>query len=118
MNDRFPVAIPVATSDNLPGFRVVKYCGLARGCSTRAAAMQTDLVAQMKNLVGGEIPEYTRILAQCREEALDRMIDDAQSIGANGVVAMRFATSEVAGGTAELLAYGTAVVVERDDPSA
>ena len=111
MTDAMHLPIPVSTTDTIPGRDVQSYCGLARGCSTRSAALQTDLIAQMRNIVGGEIPEYTKVLAECREEALDRLIEHARSLGANAVVGMRFCTSEVAGGTAELVSYGTAVKI-------
>ncbi len=103
---------PVATCETLPGKRVVKFHGLARGNSIRSAPLSTDVVARMKNMVGGEIAEYTKILAECREEALDRMVEHARALGANAILGVRFTTSEVAPEAAELLAYGTAVTVE------
>ena len=104
--------VPVLTIEQVPGRKIVEYRGLARGTSTRAAAAHEDVMAHMKNLVGGEISEYTKLLAECREECLDRLIDHAVTLGANAIVGTRFGTSEISGGVAELLAYGTAVVVE------
>ena len=109
--------VQVCTTEVMPGKRVVEFKGLARGNSIRTASLSTDVVARMKNLVGGEIVEYTKILAECREEAIDRMIEHAHSLGANAVIGMRFCTSEVAPEAAELLAYGTAVLVEDQPPS-
>ena len=104
--------VPVTTCESLPGKRIDRFLGLARGSSVRAAAIPTDVIAQMKNLAGGEIEEYTKIFAECREECLDRMVDHARALGANAVVGTRFCTSEIAGGAAELMAYGSAVWVE------
>jgi len=104
----------VSTCEFVPGMRVVEYRGLARGNSVRAAALGSDLVAMMKNWIGGELEEYTKVLAECREEALDRMVDHARSLGANAILGMRFCTAEVCPGAAELLAYGTAVRLEEE----
>jgi uncharacterized protein YbjQ (UPF0145 family) len=115
MKDSVTLRLPVTTCESVPGKRIVEYLGLARGCTTRGAALQEDVIAQMKNWVGGEIPEYTKVFAECREEALDRMLDHARSLGANAIVGVRFCTSEIVGGAAELLAYGTAVLIEDRD---
>jgi len=100
------------TSDTLPGKRIVKTLGLVRGGTVRAKHLGKDIVALLRNLVGGEIPEYTKILAESREQALDRMIQDAHRLGANAVIGMRFCSSEISAGAAEVFVYGTAVVVE------
>jgi len=86
--------------------------GLVRGNTIRARHVGRDIVAGLRNIVGGEIVEYTKMLAEAREQALDRMVEEAEKLGANAVVCLRFTTSYVMGGAAELLAYGTAVVVE------
>jgi uncharacterized protein YbjQ (UPF0145 family) len=112
MNGPLKPRIPVTTCESLFGKNVVEYMGLARGSSVRAAAIPSDLLAQMKNLTGGEIEEYTKIFAECREQCLDRMVDHARALGANAVLGMRFCTTEIAGGAAELMAYGTAVRTE------
>ena len=106
--------ILITTAERLPDRRIVRVLGLVRGNSVRARHVGRDIMAALKNLAGGEIRDYTKLLAESREQALDRMADMAVGEGANAVVALRFTTSMVMGGAAELLAYGTAVVV--DDP--
>jgi uncharacterized protein YbjQ (UPF0145 family) len=102
----------LATSDDIPGKRIVKTLGLVRGNTIRARHLGRDLVAVLRNLVGGEISDYTKMIAESREQAIDRMVAEAQLLGANAIVAVRFSTSSMMQGAAELLAYGTAVVVE------
>ncbi|MCS7044243.1 MAG: YbjQ family protein [Bryobacteraceae bacterium] len=102
----------VATTPEIAGKRIVRTLGLARGNSVRARHIGRDILAALRNIVGGEVPEYTKLLAESREQALDRMVEEARLLGANAVVGVRFVTSMVAAGMAELLAYGTAVVVE------
>jgi len=102
----------VTTTADIHGKRIVRTLGIARGNTIRARHLGRDIVAGLRNLVGGEISEYTKLLAESREQALDRMVEEASSLGANAVVEVRFTTSEVMSGAAELLAYGTAVVVE------
>ncbi|RLG38292.1 MAG: YbjQ family protein [Thermoproteota archaeon] len=102
----------VTTTDNIPGKRIVKTLGLVRGNTIRARHIGRDIVAALRNLVGGEVTDYTKMMAEAREQALDRMLAEARALGANAVVGVRFATSFVMQGAAELLAYGTAVVVE------
>jgi uncharacterized protein YbjQ (UPF0145 family) len=100
----------LVTTETIPCHRIVKLCGLAKGCSVRGVHIGDDLVARMKNAVGGEVHEYTQVLAQVREQALDRMIDDARRLGANAVVGLRFESAEIGTGVAEMMVYGTAVV--------
>jgi uncharacterized protein YbjQ (UPF0145 family) len=102
----------VTTTPSIEGKRIVRTLGLVRGNSVRARHIGRDILAMLRNIVGGEVQEYTKLLAESREQALDRMVEEARELGANGVVAVRFVTSMVAQGMAELLAYGTAVVVE------
>ncbi len=102
----------VVTTSDIPGKRIVRVVGLARGNTIRARHVGHDFMAGLRNIVGGEITDYTKMLAESREQALDRMKEDAHRLGANAVVAMRFSTSAVMGGAAELVAYGTGVVVE------
>jgi len=102
----------VVTSSEVCGRRVVRTLGLVRGNTIRARHIGKDILAGLRNLVGGEISEYTKMLAESREQALDRMTEEAQSLGANAVLDVRFMTSMVMQGAAELLAYGTAVVLE------
>lgn len=102
----------VTTSDYIAGKRVVKTLGLVKGNTIRARHLGRDIAALLRNVVGGEIMEYTKLIAEAREQAYDRMVADAEQLGANAVIMVRFSTSEIMQGAAELLAYGTAVVVE------
>lgn len=102
----------VTTTHEIAGKRIVRTLGIARGNTVRASHLGRDLLAAFRNVVGGEVHEYTKLLAESREHALDRMVEEAESLGADAVVGMRFATSEVASGAAEILAYGTAVNIE------
>jgi uncharacterized protein YbjQ (UPF0145 family) len=102
----------VTTSDTVAGKRIARTLGLVRGNSVRARHIGKDILAGLRNIVGGEVQEYTKLLAESREQALDRMVDEGRLLGANAIVGTRFVTSMVAQGMAELLAYGTAVVVE------
>ena len=102
----------LTTIDAVPNRRVVRVIGLVRGTSVRARDLSQDVMSGLRNLVGGEISECTKIIAEAREEALDRLAAQAAANGANAVVGLRFATAEVMTGAAELLAYGTAVVLE------
>ena len=102
----------IVTADDIPGRKIVEVFGLVRGNTIRARHIGHDIMATLKNIVGGEISDYTKMIAEAREQAIDRMIAEAAGLGANAIVAMRFTTSEVMKGAAELLAYGTAVKVE------
>lgn len=107
----------VTTTPGCPGRTIVKTLGMVRGSTVRGKHIGKDILAFMRNLVGGEIEEYTKMLAEAREQALDRMIHDAELLGANGVVATRYSTSDITTGAAEILVYGTAVVLS-DGPDA
>ena len=102
----------LVTTFTVPGKKIVKTFGLVRGNTIRARHMGKDIMAGLKNIVGGEITEYTKLMAESREQALDRMVDDAKRLGANAIVGLQFSTSMIMGGAAELLAYGTAVLLE------
>lgn len=102
----------VCTTDSVPERSVVRTLGLVRGSTVRCMHVGQDLVAMLRNLVGGEIEEYTKMLAEAREEALDRMLADAEALGANAVFGVRYATSDIMSGAAEILVYGTAVVIK------
>jgi uncharacterized protein YbjQ (UPF0145 family) len=104
----------IVTSNEIPGKRIIKTLGLVRGNTIRARHLGRDIMAALRNIVGGEVSDYTKMLAEAREQALDRMIEEASKMGANAVISLRFATSMVMQGAAELLAYGTAVVVEEE----
>lgn len=103
----------LTTTDTLPGREISEVIGLVRGSTVRAGHLGEDVQAWLKNLVGGEIHEYTKLLAQAREEALDRMIEEARTRGADAVIGLHFSGCEVATGAAEFLAYGTAVRLKR-----
>jgi len=102
----------LSTTGEIEGKRIVKQLGLVRGNTIRARHIGRDIMAIIKNIVGGEISDYTKMMAESREQALDRMIAEAEKLGANAVVGVKFATSMVMQSAAEFLAYGTAVVVE------
>ena len=102
----------VVTSENIAGKKVVKTLGLVRGNTVRARHIGKDIMAGLRNIVGGEVHEYAKLIAESREQTLDRMVAEAESLGANAIIAARFTTSVMAAGAAELLAYGTGVVVE------
>ncbi|HOI51646.1 MAG TPA: YbjQ family protein [Azonexus sp.] len=102
----------VTNIETVPGKTIVKHLGLVNGSTVRSKHVGRDLMAGLKNIFGGELKGYTELLTESREEAMQRMIDQAKAIGANAVVNVRFSTSSVAAGAAELFAYGTAVVVE------
>lgn len=104
----------VVTTNTIPGMRIVETKGLVRGNTVRARHIGKDIMAGFKNIVGGEIGEYAKLIAESREQSLDRMKDHAQAMGANAVVGVRFTTSVMMAGSAELLAYGTGVVVEKE----
>lgn len=95
----------------IPGRRVAKHLGLVQGSSVRAKHVGRDLMAGLKNIVGGELKGYTELLHESREEAMKRMVEQAKATGANAVINVRFSTSSIAQGAAEILAYGTAVVL-------
>lgn len=102
----------VTTTHDVAGFRRVASHGMVRGNSIRARPLGKDILAFFRNLAGGEIKEYTKMLAEAREQAIDRMLEEAEALGANAVVAVHFQTSMVMSGAAEMLCYGTAVTVE------
>ncbi len=102
----------ITTTETISDKKIVKTLALVKGNTIRARHLGRDIVARFRNIVGGEIVEYTKMLAESREQALDRMQEEAKILGANAVVGMRFITASIMGGAAELLAYGTAVIVE------
>ena len=104
----------VVTSETIANKKIIKTLGLVRGNSVRARHIGKDILAGLRNVVGGEIHEFAKLIAESREQALDRMTAEASALGANGVVATRFTTSMIMAGAAEILAVGTAVVIEDD----
>ncbi|HAY37300.1 MAG: YbjQ family protein [Bacteroidetes Order II. Incertae sedis bacterium] len=105
----------VVTTDSISGYKVTETIGIARGNTIRAKHIGKDILASFRMLIGGEIKEYTEMLTEARNAALQRMEWDAQNLGADAVINMRFVTSQVMSGAAELLAYGTAVKLEKID---
>jgi len=104
----------VTPGSGVSGHRVVKTFGLVKGNTIRARHVGKDIVAVFKNIVGGEIEEYTKMMAEAREQALDRMIASAQAQGANAVTDVRFSTSYIMGAASEIMAYGAAVLIESE----
>ncbi len=102
----------LTTNETIAGKKIVKTIGLVKGNTVRARHVGRDIAAAFRGIIGGEIDEYTKLIAESREQSIDRMIEDARSRGGNAVIEVRFSTSEIMKGAAELLAYGTAVVVE------
>ena len=102
----------VVNTEEIPGYQIVQAKGIVQGNTVRAKHIGRDIGAGLKNLVGGELKGYTELLTESRREAVERMLAQAQQLGANAVVNVRFSTSAVTAGAAELYAYGTAVVVQ------
>lgn len=102
----------VVTAADVAGQRITETLGLVRGSSIRALHLGRDISAVLRHITGGEIKEYTKVLAEAREQAIDRMVEEAQALDADAVIAIRFQTSEVMHGAAEMLCYGTAVKLE------
>ena len=102
----------VSTTESVAGKRVARTIGVVRGNTVRARHIGKDIVAVFKNIVGGEIEEYTKLLAESRDQAIDRMIANATDLGANGIINIRFSTSYIMANAAEIMVFGTAVILE------
>ncbi|MFH1748347.1 MAG: YbjQ family protein [Planctomycetota bacterium] len=102
----------VVTTPNLPGYRVTEVLGLVRGNTVRARHIGRDIMAAFRNLVGGEVHEYRKLMAEAREQALDQMVEEAREMGANAILSVRMTTAMISSGMAEILLFGTAVRVE------
>lgn len=102
----------LSTIEFIPDKKIVKVLGVVKGNTVRARHLGKDIIAALKNVVGGEIEEYTKLLSESREQAMDRMIEAAEKLGANAIIGVRFGTSFIMQNAAEILAYGTAVIVE------
>ena len=102
----------LSTTDTICEKKIVRHLGMVRGNTIRARHIGRDIMAVLRNIVGGEITDYTKLMGEAREQAMDRMVEDAQRLGANAIVGVRFSTSEVMASAAEILVYGTAVLVE------
>ncbi len=105
----------LVTTPDMPGRRVERVLGLVRGNTIRARHVGRDIQAMLRNVAGGEVKEYTKMMAESREQAIDRMVEEAEALGADAIIAVRFQTSMVMSGAAEMLCYGTAVVLARSD---
>ena len=108
----FDTKIIVVTSPTVPGKTIIRTLGLVSGNTVRARHVGKDILAGLRNIVGGEINEYAKLLAESREQAIDRMVAQAERLNANAVVSMQFSNSVIKGGAAEMMAYGTAVIVD------
>ena len=102
----------LSTTESIPKREIVEIVGIARGSTVRARNVGRDIFAGLKNIVGGEITEYTKLQGQSREQAMQRMIDDAKTLKADAIINIRFTTSMVMQGASEILAYGTAVKLD------
>lgn len=102
----------IVTTDFIPGKEIKKSLGLVRGNTLRARHIGRDIKALLRNIVGGEIRDYTKMMAESREQAIDRMIEEAEGLGANAIINVRFTTSMIMQSASEILVFGTAVVVE------
>ena len=102
----------VTMAETVPGREIASVIGTVKGNTVRTRFFGRDIMAALRNLIGGEVPEYTKLMAEAREQALDRMAEDARSVGADAVISLRVTTSMIMGGSAELLAYGTAVTLK------
>jgi uncharacterized protein YbjQ (UPF0145 family) len=104
----------VVTTETVPGYTITQSLGLVRGNTIRARHVGRDILAHIRNIAGGEVREYTKLMAESREQAIDRMVDEAERLGADGIVAVRFTTSMVMSTAAEILCFGTAVKLRRE----
>ena len=102
----------MTSCENIAGKKVIKTLGLVKGNTIRARHIGRDIAAALRGIIGGEIVEYTKLIAESREQAIDRMVADAVAMGGNAIIMIRFSTSELMKGSSELLAYGTAVLIE------
>ena len=102
----------MVNTDSIAGKKIIKNLGLVKGNTIRARHLGRDIMAGFRHMVGGEISDYTKMMAEAREQALDRMAEEAEKRGANAIIGLRFSTSYIMSGAAEILVYGTAVLVE------
>lgn len=107
-------SVILVTTDKVPGYRIVRVLGLVSGSSAMARGLGGDILASIRNLVGGEVTEYTELMEAARKKALQRLIENARRRGANAVVGLRLSTSAIAQGVSEIVWYGTAVVIEAE----
>jgi len=105
----------LVTTDAVAGHRIVRVLGLVRGNTIRARHLGKDIIAHLRNAAGGEVHEYTKMMAEAREQSIDRMVEEAEALGADAVVALRFQTAEIMKGAAEMMCYGTAVKLSPEE---
>lgn len=105
----------ITTTDYVPGYEITEVLGIVKGSTARARHVGKDILASLRNLVGGEVVEYTKLIGEAREQALDRMIEEAKRLGADAVIGVRFGTTQIMQGVAEILAYGTAVKIRKKE---
>jgi uncharacterized protein YbjQ (UPF0145 family) len=103
---------PIVTTESLPGYKIVKVCGIATGSTVRTRDFTKDMASAFKTIIGGELTHYTSLMQESRQEALDRMRESATKLNANAIICSRLVTSNIAPTASEVMAYGTAVVVE------
>lgn len=106
----------IVTTENIPNYQVSEVLGPVFGLTVRARGIGKDITAALKGLIGGEINQYTEMLEDARKQAIDRMVENATAMGANGIVMMRFDSGEIGQSMSEIIAYGTAVIVEKRNP--
>ncbi|CAJ1351062.1 unnamed protein product [Effrenium voratum] len=106
------VGIKLATSEQVPGFTIKEYKGLVMGSTVRAKDATKDITSAIRAVFGGELPHYTELMKEAREEALARLEDEAEALGANAVISLRLSSTNIAASTSEVMAYGTAVIIE------
>ncbi len=107
----------ITTTESIPGYEVVEVLGIVKGSSARARHVGKDILAALRNIVGGEVTEYTKLIGESREQAIERMIEEAKKLGADAIIGVRFGTTQIMQGVAEILSYGTAVKIKKKEES-
>jgi uncharacterized protein YbjQ (UPF0145 family) len=103
----------ITTTDYVPGYEITEILGIVKGSSARARHLGKDILATLRNIVGGEVIEYTKLIGEAREQAIDRMMEEAKRLNADAIIGVRFGTTQIMQGVAEILAYGTAVKIKK-----
>jgi len=105
----------ITTTDYVPGYEITEILDIVKGSSARARHLGKDILATLRNIVGGEVIEYTKLIGEAREQAIDRMIEEAKRLNADAIIGVRFGTTQIMQGVAEILAYGTAVKIKKKE---
>ncbi|MCX7845105.1 MAG: YbjQ family protein [Dictyoglomaceae bacterium] len=105
----------ITTTDHIPGYEIIEIIGIVKGSSARARHVGKDILAALRNIVGGEVLEYTKLIGESREQAIERMIQEAKNLNADAIIGVRFGTTQIMQGVAEILAYGTAVKLRKKE---